>query len=149
MKKLVLGVSGIAIIMSGCATTGGSGAGAAIGGLLGAGGCALLGGSTTECAIAAVAGAAAGYALSEYLDDRDREAYAEAQAKAASTGEAVTVYAPETGNEISFTPTGTFANADGKTCRTFDASYVREGTTYPATETVCELSPGNWQPVEA
>lgn len=149
MKRLALGVSTIAILFSGCATTGGSGGGAAIGGILGAGGCALLGGSTAECALAAVAGAAAGYALSEYLDERDREAYAEAQAKAASTGEAVTVFAPETGNQISFTPTSTFANAEGKTCRTFDASYTREGTKYPAKETVCELSPGNWQPVEA
>ena len=108
-----------------------------------------MGGSTTECAIAAVAGAAAGYVLAEYLDERDREAYAEAQAKAASTGEAVTVFAPETGNEISFTPTSTFANAEGQTCRVFDASYTRDGTVYPAEETVCEISPGNWQPVEA
>lgn len=149
MKKTILIMTASALVLSGCETTGGSGGNALLGGIAGAGACALFGGSTAECAAAALVTAVATYALSEYLDERDRKVYAEAQAQAAATNQAVTMVGPETGNKISFTPTSTFENADGQTCRTFDASYTRDGQTYPAEETVCEIEPGNWMPVEA
>jgi surface antigen len=148
MKKIIIIPIVTALMATGCATTGSTGKGL-LGAGAGFGACKLLGGSNTECAIAAAAAGAATYLISEKLDERDRKSYAEAQAKAASTGQAVTVVSPETQNEISFTPTSTFVNAQGQTCRKFDATYTRDGQEFPAEETHCEISTGNWQMVEA
>lgn len=144
MKKTAIVIS-MAALLAACESTQGN---MAVGAIIGGGACLLAGGSDTECLLAAGAGAAAGYILSEVLDERDRKAYEKARAEAASSYMPLETTNPETGNSFQFTPTSESENASGQTCRTFDLTYNKAGEDFPLTETYCETSPDNWELVK-
>lgn len=138
-------VSILALSLSACASTGNAGlAGGLLGGLAGAAACFASGANDTECALLVLGGAAAGYAVAEYIDRRDREAYRAASAEVLSgNAQTVTRVSEETGNTITVSSTGAdanFVNDEGQTCTSTDVNYQGEAHQ----DIWCRGSDGTW-----
>lgn len=155
MKKIaVVSIMAMTLATTGCATSGET---SMLTGVLSGAACAAMGGSTLECAAAVAVGAAAGYAIHEMIDERDRKTYERAMAEAAASNKSVTMVSPETGNTITFEPTSEvvsgdkdydFLNDSGQECKYLDGTYVKDGESKSQDDIViCKGSDDIWAPV--
>lgn len=137
-----LGLMLIAALLAlalGCATK--EDTGTAVGGVAGAVLGETLGDSTATTLIGAVAGGLLGREIGRRLDDRDRTRIAETlEDQPTGTEQAWTN--PDTGEQISVTPTDTFER-DGRPCREFQMEV--EGEDDPVTGTACRTASGDWE----
>ncbi|MGJ3233149.1 MAG: hypothetical protein ACFE0P_15270 [Oceanicaulis sp.] len=144
--KFAYGVSVLSLVVSGCATGGNQAGmtGGFLGGLAGAAACLASGANDTECALLVVGGAVAGYAVAEYIDRRDREAY-QAATQDVLSGEtrSATRVSEQTGNTITVSRSEsaeTFQNEAGQTCTATDVAY--QGETHQ--DIWCRGEDGTW-----
>ncbi|GAB5456558.1 MAG: hypothetical protein Hens2KO_27870 [Henriciella sp.] len=150
-RNIIIGAASIGLLsFGGCETSGisaGNAIGAAIGGGLGYAACQLSGANDTECALLVIAGAAAGYGISEYLDERDKDTYAQATQQAlAQPDEAPVVLVDEdTNNKVTITPTSA-PSVDGRPCKENQVEYIKFGEPVSAKETWCQQEDGSWAP---
>lgn len=122
----------------------GAAGGAAAGGLLGA----VAGGDAASIAAGSLIGALAGGAIGNYLDQRDRQHMSQAAGYAldnSRTGTTTRWENPESGHQGSITPTETFRNQRGQTCRRFKQNVQVEGETYRGDGVACQQPDGSWK----
>ena len=118
--------------------------GAAAGGLLGA-----QFGKGEGRLLATVAGTLAGGYLGNRLGAHfsavDRQEAAAAERSAVTSGEATRWSNPETGNSGAVTPTRTFSDAAGRTCREFEHTVMVDGRPESGHGTACRNANGEWE----
>jgi surface antigen len=152
------------LILSGCASTSGSGSGsqtsqwlssnekaliggigaATAGGLLGAafhlGPAGIIGG--------ALLGGLAGGAIGNRMDAADKQQQAQAAQKAFETtpaGQSVPWRNPDTGNNGLVTPVRTYQASNGQYCREFQQTITVGGENHNAYGTACRQPDGSWK----
>ncbi len=126
-----------------------------VGTLLGAGVGALVGsqlgggkGKLAAVVVGTLGGAYLGSEVGKSLDAADR-AYMERNAQQTlETTKSGTVTAwknPDTGNSGTFTPTRTYAAANGENCREYESTIYVDGQEETATGTACRQPGGTWK----
>lgn len=139
------------LLVSGCETldsaaTLGTGAGAAIGGLIGSQMSDDNKGLWTLAGVAA--GSFVGNKIGKYLDEREKESVAEATVQSAETGEVKEWSNSETGNSGKAEVVRTVQTSDDKTCREIQQTVsLADGGTQSETVTACKGADGAWQVV--
>jgi surface antigen len=153
MRFLGLGVAAVLAVSTaacdGSHQTTGAIAGAAIGAAAGS----MIGhgsGRIAATAIGAVLGAAIGSEIGRQLDERDRQMYAEAAARAAESepvGQPMGWQNPQSGNRGTVTPTSRrYQGADGRVCRNFsDTITLKDGSTQTVNGRRCKNADGSWE----
>ena len=140
-----------ATALSGCMGSDSATKGGVAGGVIGGVGCALLGGNVAQCLAAGVVLAAVGYGIGSQIDKRDREAYDRAVQQALvqeqDNTDPITETSVETGNTITVTPISTTV-AEGRPCREFDMTYIKDGQEIQQPEKWCQRDDGQWEPVK-
>jgi surface antigen len=138
--------------LAGCETTSGGGvskqqAGTVVGGVLGG----VLGSTVGEGkgqVAATIAGALIGGLLGSSVGaslDRADELQAQQVLEHNRVNQARTWHNPDTGNDVTVTPTRTFTRPSGETCREYTTSVVIQGKRETAHGTACRQSDGSWQ----
>jgi surface antigen len=98
--------------------------------------------------IGAVAGTAAGYYIGKYLEDQDREEAGRAL-EYTPTGKTREWRNEDTGYRYEMTPTDTFHQRDGRTCRNFRLDVYDGGKRVQEGQgTACSMPDGEWEMVE-
>lgn len=156
MKRFAAVVVIASLIMPACSALPGYGEGQkeAVGTVAGAGTGALIGsqigggrGKIAAVAIGTLAGALLGQQLGKSLDRADK---ASMEQNAQRTLESYKSYEtsewrnPDTGNYGSITPTRTYTNDQGQSCREYTQIINIEGETHEAHGTACRQSDGTW-----
>jgi surface antigen len=148
-------VSVVGTVMTGCAQDGSSGmnkttSGALIGGGVGATLGGLFGhGSAGAVVAGGLVGGLLGGVIGHEMDERDREARARALQAALQTSKSdqpKTWHNPKTGNSGTIkTLSGYTTSPNGRTCRDFQESYLKQGKNYEQTARACRNSNGEWE----
>ena len=154
VAALVLGAT---LFAGGCSTSD-IGTKQGVGTLLGAGTGALLGsqfgsgsGALAATAIGALAGGYLGSETGKSLDRADQQYMtntAQTTLETAPTGRSTSWQNPDSGNSGQITPTRTYTNASGQSCREFQQSIVVGGKTENAYGTACRQPDGTWRIVQ-
>lgn len=127
-------------VLSGCATS--RGTGAAAGGLAGAGiGAAVTGGGAAGIIVGGLLGAVVGSEVGRSLDERDRRHVYDSLEHSRS-GHRSTWTNPDTGGRYAVTPRKAFTNNSGRVCREFVLTSDEYGN--PVTGVACRQPDGRW-----
>jgi surface antigen len=138
----------LGMLASGCAwakenpkTAIGGAGGATAGGLIAAAA------SNNPAAIAGgvILGGLLGGAIGNRLDQRDKELAMKQAQQSLNTGQSGSWQNPDSGNSGTFTPTRTYQESDGTTCREYKHEVVIDGKTEQATGTACRQADGTWK----
>jgi len=149
---VALSLAGL-VVLTGCTAhnnwatreTGGTLAGAALGGYLGS----QVGegqGQLAATAVGVVLGGMLGRAVGQSMDQTDRMQ----TAQALETGRTSQSYAwrnPDTGAQYNMTPTRTFRDNGGQDCREFTTKAVLDGRHQAINGTACRQPDGTWEVV--
>ncbi|MGE5503156.1 MAG: RT0821/Lpp0805 family surface protein [Actinomycetota bacterium] len=151
----------VALMLAGCAQTGGGnapgefGANKTTGGtLLGAIGGGLAGaqfghgtGSVAAAALGTLLGAFVGHEVGTSLDRADQAAESRAEKTAfdAPLGHSITWNNPDTGHSGTITPVREGADASGNPCREFQQQVTIDGRSQSAYGTACHQPDGSWK----
>lgn len=138
--------------LAGCETTPGGGvtkqqAGTVVGGVLGGVLGSQVGGGSGQIA-ATIAGALVGGLIGGSVGaslDRADELKAQQVLERNRTNQASTWRNPDTGNDVTVTPTRSFNRPTGQTCREYTTNVVIQGKRETAHGTACRQSDGSWQ----
>ncbi|HXU92244.1 MAG TPA: RT0821/Lpp0805 family surface protein [Gallionella sp.] len=147
MKKILtmLFVALLAVSMAACQTKeqGGAVVGGVLGGVLGN---QVGGGSGRTGAIIAgtLLGAYLGSEMGRYMDDNDTRK-AESALEYNRDHQSSTWHNPNTGAEVSATPTRTFQSSSGENCREYQTTVTVSGKKEKAYGTACRQSDGSWK----
>lgn len=139
------------LFLAGCETTGGSinkqQTGTVVGGVLGG----VLGSTVGQGkgkVAATIAGALIGGLLGSSVGaslDRSDELQAQQVLERNRVNQASTWRNPDTGNDVTVTPTRTYNRPSGQTCREYTTSVVIQGKRETAHGNACRQSDGSWQ----
>lgn len=153
-KQAVTALMAGALIMplAGCETTSGGGiskqqTGTVVGGVLGGVLGSTVGGGKGKVA-ATIAGALIGGLLGSSVGaslDRSDELQAQRVLERNRVNQASTWRNPDTGNEVTVTPTRTYNRSSGQTCREYTTTVVIQGKRETAHGNACRQSDGSWQ----
>ena len=151
MKSPILSSVAAIVLLSGCETIDsaasiGTGAGAAIGGLLGN---QIADENKTLWTMAGLAaGSFVGREIGKLLDESEKESVAESTVQSAETGETKKWSKTETGNSGSAKVIKTVETEENKTCREIQQTVsLADGTTKQDSVTACKGEDGAWQVV--
>ena len=152
MKRMVILLSALFMILSGCAPnmgpkeTGGT--------ILGAGTGALIGsqfgrgpGRMVAVAVGTLAGALIGQGVGQSLDQADRltmQKNAQYSLEHTQTNQPTTWVNPDTGNSGEITPTRTYKNNEGQYCREYTQTVTVGGREQQGYGTACRQPDGSW-----
>jgi surface antigen len=152
MKAILIILTIVALIVSGCAPTSGPKEG--VGTLIGAGSGAVLGaqvgqgkGRLVAVAIGTLAGAIMGQEIGRSLDTADRlamERNAQYALENTRTNYSTTWRNPDSGNYGSITPVETYQTNEGRYCREYLQKVVIAGQQQQAYGTACRQPDGSW-----
>ncbi len=127
----------------------------AVGAVLGGAGGGFLGskvgggkGQLAATVIGTLAGALLGHQIGKTMDDVDRLKSRQTTQQALetnSTGTASSWRNPDSGNTGQITPTKTFVNQQGQSCREFQHAVTIGGKTETVVGTACRQSDGTWR----
>ncbi|MEO6697445.1 MAG: RT0821/Lpp0805 family surface protein [Gammaproteobacteria bacterium] len=152
-KAIVALMAGALIIpLAGCETTSGGGyskqqTGTVVGGVLGGVLGSTVGGGKGKVA-ATIAGALIGGLIGGSVGsslDRADEMKAQQVLERNRVNQASTWRNPDTGNDVTVTPTRTYNRPSGQTCREYTTSVVIQGKRETAHGNACRQSDGSWQ----
>lgn len=156
MKRFIVAISIASLVSAGCSSLPGYGGGQkeAVGTVVGAGTGALIGsqigggkGKLAAVAVGTLAGALLGQQVGKSLDRADSstmQSTAQSSLESSRTYETDEWRNPDSGNSGTFTPTRTFQNESGQSCREYNQTVTIEGETQTAHGTACRQSDGSW-----
>lgn len=126
-----------------------------VGTIAGAAGGALIGsqigsgtGKLIAVAVGTLAGAWIGSEIGKRLDARDQAMMSSTTNQALATnpnGQTSSWSNPQSGNSGTVTPTSSYTNAQGQTCRAFNQSVVAGGDEEVRQGTACQQADGSWR----
>jgi surface antigen len=157
MKHFIAAIIIPATLMSGLTacdnqqigTIAGSAGGAAAGRAIGGDGT----GGYVGLILGAIAGGYLGGKVGEWLTNKDKQQMSTTTNQALEQGKAGQTYSwtnPDSGNKGSVTPTQSFRNQDGSTCRDFSSNVSSaQGQTANGAGVACKQADGTWQIVKS
>lgn len=152
MNKIAMGLIAGALTLSlaGCQTPPDKQqTGAVVGGVLGGVLGAQVGegsGKTAAIIVGTIAGAVIGGSIGKYMDDTD-QLKARQALENNKTGQVSAWHNPDTGRDVSVTPTRTYQAASGQNCREYTTTVTIGGKKESAYGTACRQADGSWQVV--
>jgi len=152
MKRMVILLSALFLVLSGCAPN--MGPKESGGTIIGAGTGALIGsqfgrgpGRIVAVAVGTLAGALIGQGVGQSLDQADRLAMqknAQYSLEHTKTNQPTTWVNPDTGNSGELTPTRTYKNDEGQYCREYSQTVTIGGQEQQGYGKACRQPDGSW-----
>jgi surface antigen len=152
MNKIAIGLTAgaLALAVAGCQTPPDKQqTGAVVGGVLGGVLGAQVGegsGKTAAIIAGTLVGALIGGEIGKYMDQTD-QLKAQQALETNKTGQVSSWHNPDTGRDVSFTPTRTYQAAGDQYCREYTTTVTIGGKKESAFGTACRQPDGSWQVV--